>query len=164
VPFVVNTSFAAFAPIAVNAPEKSVSLCHTRSARHPDGRQASERFHQLASRPEGPCVSFHIACGMNRTVAKGIAIPFAVLSPARLQRRGPQQAWCWLVGVERRQARQKTISPGRSRGRTTRAEGLALGKRSIRPTPHCRRRERSRSRAPDAPDFWRVGMVQAKRH
>jgi len=67
------------------------------------------------------------------------------------------------AGVERRQARQKT-SPGRSRGRTTRAEGLALGKRSIRPTPHCRRRERSRNRAPDAPDFWRVGMVQAKRH
>src|SRR6185312_13986933 len=109
---------------------KNQSACATIvTARHPDGRQASERFHQLASRPEGPCVSFHIACGINRTpsVAKGIAIPFAVLSPARVQRRGPQQAWCWLVGVERRQARQKTISPGRSRGRTTRAEGLALG-------------------------------------
>jgi len=46
---------------------------------------------------------------------------------ARVQRRGPQQAWCWLAGVERRQARHNG-SPDPFPRRTTCAEGEGLGR------------------------------------
>jgi hypothetical protein len=44
------------------------------SIRHPDGRQASARRYQRASRPEGPCVSFRGSTGFARAALELIVL------------------------------------------------------------------------------------------